>query len=500
MIPRLSRLLHWAEGYIIILCCSTTIFCFHSERNFDALQDCICLRSKQLVLLRCIHSLRLQRDLDIKTQSWGSRTTVTTNRHIIASSGTKSSKQLCNHVSMYPTSAILLTAAIGLISTANAHIKLSSPVPYGKSTLNNSPLAADGSDFPCKQRPGVYALEGALEQNTMQIGQPQTLAFIGGATHGGGSCQVSITEDKEPTKDSKWSVIHSIEGGCPAATDGNLSGDPESTGTTDFTYKIPDSVKPGQYTLAWTWFNRIGNREMYMDCAPINVVAGSQKRHVPHHGSSVAKRAPALPDMFVANIGNGCSTVETQDLKFPNPGESVQKAGSGPLAPPVCQNGSGGSPASEEPQPPAESSPADSGVEPGEFQETAVVIVNVAPTTTPSSAPTSAPAPSKPAAPVATTTPGSAPAPAPTPASAPAPSAGSSGTNNSSAAGGCTAPGQSVCSPDGSQIGTCDANNRVTFVNVAPGTICKGGYMVAAKRSARFARGHVRRGHSFGRW
>jgi hypothetical protein len=412
---------------------------------------------------------------------------------------------------MYLTQAILLAAASGLISTAHAHMKLSSPVPYGKSTLNNSPLAADGSDFPCKQRPGVYALEGALEQNTMQIGQPQTLSFTGGATHGGGSCQVSITEDKEPTKDSKWSVIHSIEGGCPAATEGNLSGDPESAVAGVFTYKIPDSVKPGQYTLAWTWFNRIGNREMYMDCAPINVVAGAQKRHIPPQGQSVAKRAPALPDMFVANIGNGCSTVETKDLKFPNPGESVQKAGTGPLEPPVCQNGNGGSPARDEATPPPASSPAESGVEAGEFEESTVVVVNVAPTTAPasaparapapSSAPASAPAPSQSAAPLATTTPVPAPAPAPAPASAPAPSAGSSNSNNSSApGGGCTTPGQSVCSPDGSQIGTCDANNRVTFVNVASGTICKGGYMVAAKRSARFARGHVRRGHSLGRW
>lgn len=90
----------------------------------------------------------------------------------------------------------------------------------------------------------------------MAVGAPQTLSFVGSATHGGGSCQLSLTTDKEPTKTSKWAVILSIEGGCPGGANG---GTPAT-----FQYKIPEAVAPGDYTLAWTWFNKIGNREMYM--------------------------------------------------------------------------------------------------------------------------------------------------------------------------------------------------------------------------------------------
>lgn len=384
---------------------------------------------------------------------------------------------------MFSKQTLLLAAALGLISsTTNAHMKLASPVPFGQSSLNNGPLAADGSDFPCKQRPGVYEVEGALDLNQLAIGQPQKLSFIGGATHGGGSCQVSLSPDKEPTKDSKWSVIHSIEGGCPFASDGNLSDDASGTGSTDFTYTIPASIEPGQYTLAWTWFNRIGNREMYMNCAPVNIVAGSKKRNIQPRGQT-SKRASTLPDMFIANIGNGCTTVSSEDVQFPDPGESVENAGAKPLTPPVCQNAVAAAPKPAGGNSGSGTPPAAPSKDDGTFHESTIVIVPVAPTSTP--------APASPAAPVVTP----APAAAPKPASAPAPAAvPAAGSNTSS--GGCPTPGLSVCSPDGSQIGTCDGTNHVTFFNVAPGTVCRDGYMVLAKRSARYTPGHVHRGHN----
>ena len=109
----------------------------------------------------------------------------------------------------------------GLASIASAHIKMAEPVPYGAASLNNSPLEADGSDFPCKQRDGVYDAAGA--SNVYAQGSSQQLKFIGSAVHGGGSCQVSITTDLQPDANSVWKVIKSIEGGCPAKdTEGNL--------------------------------------------------------------------------------------------------------------------------------------------------------------------------------------------------------------------------------------------------------------------------------------
>ena len=82
---------------------------------------------------------------------------------------------------------------------------------------------------------------------------------------GGGSCQVSLTTDNPATKNSKWQVIHSIEGGCPARNQaGNAGESPDPIDPDTYKYSIPTGINPGKYTLAWTWFNKVGNREMYM--------------------------------------------------------------------------------------------------------------------------------------------------------------------------------------------------------------------------------------------
>lgn len=133
---------------------------------------------------------------------------------------------------------------------------ITSPVPYGASSLNNSPLEPDGSDFPCKQRSGVYDV---TTMNDIAVGVPQKLSFKGGATHGGGSCQVSVTLDKEPTKDSDWKVIHSIIGGCPSDAPGNANSSPTYLGASQFEFSMPKGMPNGEYTLAWTWFNKVRN-------------------------------------------------------------------------------------------------------------------------------------------------------------------------------------------------------------------------------------------------
>ncbi|OCK82133.1 lytic polysaccharide monooxygenase [Lepidopterella palustris CBS 459.81] len=208
--------------------------------------------------------------------------------------------------------ATVAIAAFGLFASVNAHMKLSSPVPYGAASLNNSPLDDTGSDFPCKQRTGVYDIS---TMNNIAVGVPQTLSFIGSAVHGGGSCQVSVTLDKEPTKNSQWKVIHSIIGGCPSNVTGNLDENAEGTGAAVFEYSLPKGMPNGQYTLAWTWFNKVGNREMYMNCAPITVTGGG-------NDNSVMEK---LPDMFVANIPREtCQIPADVNFQFPNPGDSVE--------------------------------------------------------------------------------------------------------------------------------------------------------------------------------
>ncbi|KAH8733629.1 hypothetical protein BGZ61DRAFT_383918 [Ilyonectria robusta] len=224
----------------------------------------------------------------------------------------------------------------GLASVASAHMMISNPVPYGKSNLNNSPLDASGSDFPCKQRDGVYDAQGA--SNVYAQGSTQKLSFVGTAVHGGGSCQISVTTDLAPDANSVWKVIKSIEGGCPAQGEaGNIGDDANAVDPYTYDFTVPKELVSGNYTLAWTWFNKVGNREMYMNCAPLTVTGS---------GGS-ADHLSSLPDMFTANIGNGCGTVSDTDVEFPNAGSEVEKlnGSTDAFAAPTgtgCAAGSGG--------------------------------------------------------------------------------------------------------------------------------------------------------------
>ena len=387
---------------------------------------------------------------------------------------------------MLYTKAFVVAAATYFATSVQGHMKLATPAPYGEDTLTNAPLDASGSDFPCKQRPGVYA--DAKSTATMPIGAKQTLSFIGGATHGGGSCQISLTKDLQPTKDSVFQVIHSIEGGCPTSSPGNIGDDANAPDPTTFDYSIPQGIAPGKYTLAWTWFNKIGNREMYMNCAPIVVSGGGSKRsvddseaytpdeHEPSYNETaefaLAARDATVPAMFVANIpATDCTPLESADLAFPDPGASVQKAGTGATSPPTGPNcgakkvASGGSSAGS------------------------------ASAAAPSTAPTAAAAGQAQAASPSAAVPGTATilaSPSPSAAAAATPAAGAStGSTGStgSAAGStaCSSTGALVCSADGTQFGICNGGSAIMQA-VAAGTKCSNGAIARAKRSVKFAR------------
>ncbi|KAK0383569.1 hypothetical protein NLU13_9480 [Sarocladium strictum] len=348
----------------------------------------------------------------------------------------------------------------GLATLASAHIKMSNPVPYGAATLNNSPLAADGSDFPCKQRAGVYDAAGA--SNVYAQGSSQQLKFIGSAVHGGGSCQVSITTDLKPNANSKWKVIKSIEGGCPAKdTVGNLPDN--AAGAVPFTYgyTIPDELAAGNYTIAWTWQNKVGNRELYMNCAPLQVTGDKADDSL----------LDSLPDMFVANIGNNCETLQNSDLLYPNPGKDVDRfngatsAFKDPVGP-GCAKATGGSGGGNNG---GGNSPA--------------------PTTTEASSQPSAPAqqPSVPGAQPSEQPDNSTPAPE-------APSGGSSSSPSGGFAAGtaCDAEGDWNC-VGGSAFQRCASGSWSTVMALAQGVNCSGGQSAVLNMAAAKGKRSLRR-------
>lgn len=373
---------------------------------------------------------------------------------------------------MFSHSTLLTLAAVLVMSPlpANAHMILKNPVPFGIST--KSPLMENGSDFPCKAV--TYTVKTT---NQWPVGSTQTLEFTGTAVHGGGSCQISVTTDKAPTKATKWKVIYSIEGGCPAAAEGNLD-DQGSSSATTFPFTVPKELPSGELTMAWTWFNRIGNREMYMECAPVTISGGA----------SDTTEFDALPDMAVANIaGQGtCKTTEGSDFSFENPGKYATKAGVKALTP-LCggvATGGGAAPAPQAPlanpgipapapvpsaAPVSSAAPVPSAA-PSASQATATSTFRTIFTVTAPMAPAST-ADSNLAPPQASAAPNSPQLPA---LDVPTPAPGTGRGSDTSSDTSCSPNGAVVCSPDGTQFAICNFGAAV-FTTVAAGTKCLNG-------------------------
>ncbi|KAF2844046.1 lytic polysaccharide monooxygenase [Plenodomus tracheiphilus IPT5] len=120
-----------------------------------------------------------------------------------------------------------------------------------------------------------------------------------GAAHSGGSCQASFSYDNGDS----WIVVQSWEGNCLRVRKGQEG---QLTNSYDidqnYSFDIPDSL-PGadQVILAWTWLNASGNREFYMSCSPIRLIAAN----------SSAKLPSGYP-MYIANLQADPETVDSQ--------------------------------------------------------------------------------------------------------------------------------------------------------------------------------------------
>jgi len=95
-----------------------------------------------------------------------------------------------------------------------------------------TPLARDGSDFTCK---GYQWNTPLAPVATYEAGGTYQMRLKGGATHGGGSCQISLSCDNG----IRFGVLKSIVGGCPIRK--------------KYDFTIPKYVKSGKCLLAWTW-------------------------------------------------------------------------------------------------------------------------------------------------------------------------------------------------------------------------------------------------------
>ncbi|OLN97758.1 hypothetical protein CCHL11_07953 [Colletotrichum chlorophyti] len=202
-----------------------------------------------------------------------------------------------------------LFGILSLAAACLAHMEMSSPSPLG-SRFNpntspgkvdyayNSPLEPNGTNFPCKGHLDVLGTSDATPVETWEAGGNYSAIVMGDSPHGGGSCQIVVSIDGGST----FRVIHSYIGGCPVGK-----------GDNPLNFTVPRDIPSTEDAImAWTWFNNVGVREMYMNCAVVRIVGGGD-----------GDRFNQRPTMFRANSANGCSTVDSKDTMFPNPGPDV---------------------------------------------------------------------------------------------------------------------------------------------------------------------------------
>ncbi|GLA67617.1 hypothetical protein AtubIFM54640_011300 [Aspergillus tubingensis] len=344
---------------------------------------------------------------------------------------------------------IVWVVCSSIITYTAAHIQMSDPLPI-RSPLNTnssikdysyaSPLSATGSDFPCKG----YAGDPFDSVAEYTAGQEYAITLAGTATHGGGSCQISLSYDMGET----FRVIQSILGHCPEPL--------------HYSFRIPEDAPHGPALLAWTWFNKIGNREMYMNCAqvtiqsPISDVGALQ-------GEMQQDSWLERPPIFLANInGEGqCVTIEGEEVSFPMPGDSVEGTVAGGTGYTCSSSAAFLSPVASSPSAMASFIP-----------------LPVLTTTRPGTIPPGESALSTQSAPYTVTKKDSSSS------TIPADSTGlrySTGTGTKPDITGhvCT-PGVMQCSSDGHSFFLCDSGRLVPMGAVAAGTICRNGAIAPA--------------------
>jgi hypothetical protein len=384
-----------------------------------------------------------------------------------------------------------VAAALSLAVAAQAHMEMMWPPPF-KSKANpnagydidysmTAPLSSDGSNFPCKGYQSLMGTDAGKPTAEFAAGETYNMTLAGSATHNGGSCQASLSYDGGDT----WTAIKSYMGNCPIA------------GPSDYQFTLPNDTPSGEALFAWSWVNKVGNREFYMNCAPVTVTGGSKRAATDSFSSR--------PAMFVANVGNGCSTPEGVDIEYPAPGPDVERQ-NGNFGPPDGSCGASGP--SPNPgngggndggqSPPPEESPAPSPVPSPEPEEPELP---AEPTSTTIPGGIFLTVTSEPAAPTTTMMTVTTPA-VPEPTTEPdVPEVPSDGDAAGSFAAGtpCTDEGAWNC-VGGSQFQRCASGAWSTIMAMADGTSCQPGQamtltMVQKRGSRIFGRRH---GHGHG--
>jgi hypothetical protein len=139
----------------------------------------------------------------------------------------------------------------------------------------NSPIGTHGS----KASPICKNTVPSKTRTVYKAGQSITTSYHVGASHGGGHCQWAISYDQGKT----WVVLKTLIRNC-------LKGIPLG-GSYSVSVPLPKNAPNGNAVFMWLWNNAQGNRELYSNCADIEIQGGS-------NGGSIKGLVP-----LIANYG-----------------------------------------------------------------------------------------------------------------------------------------------------------------------------------------------------
>ncbi|ORY01380.1 hypothetical protein K493DRAFT_209738, partial [Basidiobolus meristosporus CBS 931.73] len=168
-----------------------------------------------------------------------------------------------------------------LVGFSLAHMELVNPAPrrsrFSSTYTQKGDVDYDMSTplghrvcfpFPCRGIPAGPSV------GTYTAGESLNVTLGGMAVHNGGHCQFALSVDGGKT----FVVLKTVMGTC--LMDG-----------LNYQVPIPTEIPNGEAVFAWTWINKTGNREYYMNCADITVKGGK--------GNSLSG-----PKLLVVNMEN----------------------------------------------------------------------------------------------------------------------------------------------------------------------------------------------------
>ncbi|KAF8938704.1 hypothetical protein EDD21DRAFT_362280 [Dissophora ornata] len=158
---------------------------------------------------------------------------------------------------------------LSVVPSTEAHVGLQSPCPrYGAFKGCPAPPSGQAIDYDINSPIGTFdTISQPICKHTVPqanrpvytAGQTIKTSYSVGASHGGGHCQWALSYDGG----KNWVVIKTLIRDC-------LKNIP-SGGDYSVNVQIPNNAPSGKATFMWLWNNAVGNRELYSNCADIEI-------------------------------------------------------------------------------------------------------------------------------------------------------------------------------------------------------------------------------------